>query len=191
MNNIIIYDENILEEEVIQQITLDSYRCPYFFNTQITSPLIEGKTVIGNGKQRYLVSGRNDAQTISHVEEIGKYILNKTINKYDLKINKILDIRSHIYMPSLQKEKTDPHIKLKDNNYILIYNVDNNNIVVYNETFDTNKFYSIEDLTIKESFDAKSGSILLFNGLNYHSIVLPKIDDTSCFIFISLEMNND
>lgn len=190
MNELFIYDEDVYDEVFVNQIGRDGYRCPYFINNKLISPIISGENVIGDGLCNYLVSGRNDAKTINHIEEIGKYIIGKLANKYNLNITKVLDIRSNIFFSSLNLLETGPHIKSTDKHYLLIYYVDDydNQTVIYNEKFNFGNKYKLSNLTIDKIINPKRGSVVLFNGLRYHSILLPKNNDYRCMIFIRLEI---
>lgn len=169
-----IYDDNFLTEEEIN--TLDTHYHDHDINWHYF-PTTQGKINHPNVVQ---IDGIVDPPYFGAnppVESIqyiySKYIIDKFVNKYNIKYDSIGRIKFNM-LPLQEKSQTlYPHNDTLDPHYIFLYYINDadGDTVLYNEMADGSTY--LYHVTESKRISPKKGSAFLVDGRYFHAMTTP------------------
>lgn len=172
-----IYLKKFIDIDLSEKIKTYVYNTPWYFSQNISGSLL--KDTLGFYNIYYL---KDVADKLNLENDLFIEILEKISIKTDIVDPKnLLRLRKRMTFPSLNiYDKIDqPHIDIMGVDHInIIYYVNDSsgNTVIFNESSDEKNIDDIKtskDLSVYKEFEPTQGSVLIFDGANYHSSSAP------------------
>jgi hypothetical protein len=115
---------------------------------------------------------------------IANFILNKFVEKHNIKIKEITRSRANISFTSNDRRHTPPHIDDRQDHYVFLYYVNDSdgNTNIYNEKFDGVTKRTEKDLTLFKSIEPVAGRGMLFSGHVFHTWQPPVNNKIRCIV---------
>lgn len=186
INDIFIYDDNFLDENIIMNIENDVLYGKPFWYSRIGGALTDG--IHGIAGDQFIdyplfVNSDMDENNPTSVFPIAKFVLGKFAEKHNLQIKEITRSRSNVSHPALDRRHTPPHVDNRDEHYVFIYYVNDSDgdTNIYNEKYDGTS-RTQDDLTLFKSITPKAGLGVMFSGKVFHTWQPPLNTKARCII---------
>jgi hypothetical protein len=189
---VIIYDDNFIDKTISDEVfkILNNSNNLNWTNIDSTNninnyPKLKfDKRSIAEDPQSVHSASLHDQQ-FSFIYDIAKNLLDFFALKNNINVKKIIRVKSNIIEKSNNNESIHPpHIDMHIPHFVFLYYVNNSdgNTIIFNEKYSSKQ---LPELTVEKEITPKSGSAVIFNGLQYHSSSPPIKSDRRIVINVN------